>query len=50
MQVALARAGAEHEIVQETRLWDEVKQQTLSMRKKVRGMGFTGAGPTKLGS
>lgn len=33
-QVGLLREGAGHEIVLETRLWDEVKQQTFSMRKK----------------
>lgn len=35
-QVALLKAGKASEIVQETRLWDEGKQQTQSMRKKVR--------------
>lgn len=33
-QVALLREGREHGIVQETRLWDEAKQVTRSMRKK----------------
>eukprot|EP00955_Chlamydomonas_euryale_P101671 365362-Chlamydomonas_euryale.AAC.26 len=33
-QVALLRAGKHAEIVQETRLWDEFKSQTFSMRKK----------------
>lgn len=33
-QVALLRGGRKAEIVQETRLWDEAKQLTKSMRKK----------------
>ena len=33
-QLTLLRAGRENEIVQETRLWDESKQVTKSMRKK----------------
>ena len=33
-QVALLRAGRGSEVVQETRLWDEGKQETTSMRKK----------------
>ena len=35
-QVGLIKAGKPEEIVQETRLWDEFKLQTISMRKKVR--------------
>jgi hypothetical protein len=33
-QVALIRAGRGAEVVQETRLWDEARQETTSMRKK----------------
>ncbi len=33
-QVALIRAGRANEVVQETRLWDEGRQETTSMRKK----------------
>lgn len=33
-QVSLIRAGKADEIVLETRLWDEFKSQTISMRKK----------------
>ncbi|GBF88804.1 glutamyl-tRNA(Gln) amidotransferase [Raphidocelis subcapitata] len=33
-QVALLRAGRGAEVVQETRLWDEGRQETTSMRKK----------------
>lgn len=34
MQVRLIEAGSGDEVVQETRLWDEGKQATQSMRKK----------------
>ncbi|KAI8466141.1 MAG: GatB/GatE catalytic domain-containing protein [Monoraphidium minutum] len=33
-QVSLIRAGRSAEVVQETRLWDEGRQETTSMRKK----------------
>ncbi|KIY93494.1 aspartyl-tRNA(Asn)/glutamyl-tRNA (Gln)amidotransferase subunit B, partial [Monoraphidium neglectum] len=33
-QVSLIRAGRGAEVVQETRLWDEGRQETTSMRKK----------------
>lgn len=33
-QVALIEEGRAEEIVQETRLWDENKQETFTMRKK----------------
>lgn len=33
-QVGLLKAGRGHEIVQETRLWDEFKLVTTTMRKK----------------
>ena len=34
MQVNLIEEGASEQVVQETRLWDEGKQVTMSMRKK----------------
>jgi aspartyl-tRNA(Asn)/glutamyl-tRNA(Gln) amidotransferase subunit B len=34
VQVSLIRAGRGAEVVQETRLWDEGRQETTSMRKK----------------
>jgi aspartyl-tRNA(Asn)/glutamyl-tRNA(Gln) amidotransferase subunit B len=34
LQVSLIRAGRGHEIIQETRLWDEFKLVTATMRKK----------------
>lgn len=33
-QTSLIKAGKADQIVQETRLWDEFKSQTFSMRKK----------------
>jgi aspartyl-tRNA(Asn)/glutamyl-tRNA(Gln) amidotransferase subunit B len=34
LQVSLLQAGRAAEVVQETRLWDEGRQETTSMRTK----------------
>lgn len=43
MQVELLEGGRGSDIVQETRLWDEGRQCTYSMRKKEVGMQTSGS-------